>query len=81
MSAVSTSDVTGPLDAAHRTDAPVWAFHLALAWTVWGISTAVLRVNAWEQRILTRYPLTAAFAALAGVTIVFAAIIALVVNA
>jgi hypothetical protein len=81
MSAVSNLDGTGTEFPAHRTDAPVWAFHLALAWTIWGISTMVLRVNAWEERVIARYPLTTGFAALAGVTIVLAAIIALVVNA
>jgi hypothetical protein len=60
MSAVSTSDVTGTALPAHRTDAPVWAFHLALAWIVWGAATAVHKLAAWEDRHATRTGVLAA---------------------
>lgn len=60
MSAVSNLDGTGTLDAAHRTDAPVWAFHLALAWIIWGAATAAHRLAAWEDRHATRTGVLAA---------------------
>jgi len=81
MSAVSTSDVTGTVAAAHRTDAPVWAFHLALAWTLYAVTYAVYAVNVWEHRVVTRHPFTTAVVGLAAAITAWAALIALVVNA
>ena len=76
MSAISNLDGTGPAAPAHRTDAPVWAFHLATAWTLWAIASALYGLSVWEHRAATRHPrLVIGF----GLTTVAAAILALVV--
>lgn len=81
MSAVSNLNGTGPADAAHRTDAPVWAFHLALAYAAWVLAAVAWHVNVWEERVITRHPIAAMLIGIAGVVTVAAAIVALVVNA
>ena len=78
MSAVSVPNGTNQPAAAHRTDAPVWAFHLATAWLLWAVASALYGVSVWEHRMTTRHPrLVIGF----GLSTVAAAILALVVFA